>query len=123
MIITTIIIALISCQFSYGVLVIGSGSMSGTIDKGDAIVYEKYDNDIIKNGDIIMFEQGDTKIIHRVVDIISVNKEVRYYTKGDANEKIDDGYITDGQIKGLIKFKIKYIGYPTIWIRDMFQKK
>lgn len=123
MIITTLIIGLISCQFSYGILVIGSGSMSGTIDMGDAIVYKKYDNDIIENNDIIMFEKDNIRIIHRVINIMSVNNQIRYYTKGDANEKADDSYITNNQIKGIIKFKIKYIGYPTIWIRDIFKKK
>lgn len=39
------IIMLISCQFRYGILVIGSGSMTGTINKGDAIIYETLDKD------------------------------------------------------------------------------
>ncbi|MBE6148594.1 MAG: signal peptidase I [Firmicutes bacterium] len=120
MLLTTIIIGLISCQFKFGILVIGSGSMTGTIDKGDVIIYEKYENTDINIDNIIMFEKDGKKIIHRVVDAQSVNKGTRYYTKGDANEKNDDGYITASDIKGTIKFKIKYIGYPTIWIRDIF---
>lgn len=123
MIITSIIIGLISCQFNYGVLVIGTGSMTGTIDKGDVIVYQKYDNRDIEIDNIIMFEKENKKIIHRVIDVVSVNKEVRYFTKGDANQDQDEGYITTSNIKGLYKFKIKYIGYPTIWIRDIFFTK
>ncbi len=123
MFITTVIISLISCQFKYGALVIGSGSMTGTIDKGDVIIYEKYNNTPIENKTIIMFEKDNKKVIHRVVDIISVNSNVRYYTKGDANDSNDEGYITSNEIKGLYKFKIKYIGYPTIWIRDIFFNK
>ena len=123
MFITTVIISLISCQFKYGALVIGSGSMTGTIDKGDVIIYEKYNNTPIENKTIIMFEKDNKKVIHRVVDIISVNSNVRYYTKGDANDNNDEGYITSNEIKGLYKFKIKYIGYPTIWIRDIFFNK
>ena len=71
----------------------------------------------------ILIPKDNKKVIHRVVDIISVNSNVRYYTKGDANDNNDEGYITSNEIKGLYKFKIKYIGYPTIWIRDIFFNK
>ena len=113
---------LISCQFEYGILVIGSGSMTGTINKGDAIFYESYDRqeDVINEGQIIVFNQDDRKIVHRVIDLKRVNDEIRYTTKGDANQKEDDGYITDEDIFGICKSKIPYIGYPSIWIRDMF---
>jgi len=123
LIITAIIIALISCQFRLGILVIGSGSMTGTIDKGDAIIYESYKNDSkVKSGTVIVFEKDNIQIVHRVVDVISSGGTLRYYTKGDANKKIDDGYITSNDIHGIVKFKIPYIGYPSLWIRDLFKK-
>lgn len=123
LVVTGIIIALISCQFRWGILVIGSGSMTGTIDKGDAIIYESYKNDSkVKSGTIIVFEKDNTQIVHRIVDVISSNGTLRYYTKGDANKKIDDGYITSNDIRGIVKFKIPYIGYPSLWIRDLFKK-
>ena len=43
MIITAGLIMLISCQFTYGIMVIGSKSMTGTLNKGDAIIFEKYE--------------------------------------------------------------------------------
>jgi len=120
--ITIIFAMLISCQFKYGILVIGSGSMTGTINKGDAIFYESYDEqkDVIDVGQVIVFNQDNRKIVHRVVDVKRVNGETRYTTKGDANQKEDDGYITDEDVFGICKFRIAYIGYPSIWIRDIF---
>lgn len=119
--VSTLIIMLISCQFKYGILVIGSGSMSGAINKGDAVVFESYDGQgEIQEGQVIIFEKDKNKVVHRVVDIKLVNGEYRYYTKGDANQKIDEGYVTKEQITGISKFRILYIGYPTIWIRDIF---
>lgn len=117
-------IMLISCQFKYGILVIGSGSMTGFINKGDAIVYENFnkEKDVIEEGQIIVFKQGDRKIVHRVIDIKLVNGEIRYVTKGDANSKEDDGYITNKDVFGIYKFKISYAGYPSIWLRDIFSK-
>lgn len=120
LVIITLLIMLISCKFKYGILVIGSGSMTGTIDKGDAVIFESYDDQNIRKGQVIIFDYNGIRTVHRVVDMKNVNGEYRYYTKGDANEKIDGGYITNEQIHGLVKLKIKYIGYPTLWLRDLF---
>ena len=111
---------LISCQFRYGALVVGSESMTGEINKGDAIIYERYEDQKIEIGQVVVFTKGDSRIIHRVIDIERVNGELRYYTKGDANEFADSGYITDENIIGLTNLKIPYVGYPTIWIRNIF---
>ena len=58
--------------------------------------------------------------IHRVVEIKNINGEVRYFTKGDANKSYDGGYRTEADINGLVKLKIKYIGWPTLWLRRLF---
>ena len=112
---------LISCQFKYGLLVVGSESMTGTVDKGDCVIYEEYTGQVIPNEVIAVFKSGGTTYIHRVVDIESIDGEIRYYTKGDANEGIDAGYVTNGDIIGIVTHKVKYIGLPTIWIRDLFK--
>ena len=36
---------------------------------------------------------------------------------------MDDGYRTKDSIMGITNFKIKYIGYPTLWLRDIFETK
>lgn len=116
----TSIIMLVSCQFRFGIIVIGSGSMKGTLDIGDATIFEKYDKQVLKVGDIIVFNKNDLQIIHRVVDIKNINGQYRYYTKGDANPEMDNWYLYDSDIVGISKVKIKYIGYPTIFIKEIF---
>lgn len=118
--ILSIITMLISCKFKYGILVIGSKSMSGTLNMGDAILFEKYKNQIIEKNDIIVFKKNNLKIIHRVIDKREVNGKVRYYTKGDANLKMDSDYLLDLDIIGISKLKLKYIGYPSIWVKKIF---
>lgn len=113
-------VMLISCKFHYGILVIGSHSMTGTLNKGDAVVFEKYTNQDIQKGQVIIFDYNGIQTVHRVDDIKIVNDEYRYYTKGDANSKRDDGYITNDKIYGLVNLKVKYIGYPTLWVRELF---
>ena len=111
---------LVSCQFKYGILVIGSGSMKGALDIGDAVIYESYENEEIKVGDIIVFKKKGIQLIHRVIKVRNVENEIRYYTKGDANEVMDSGYVTKNDIVGKTKLKIMYIGFPTLWVRQLF---
>ena len=111
---------LISCQFRYGILVIGSESMTGSIDKGDAIVFEKYENQEIAEGQVIIFNYNGMQVVHRIIEMKEVNGIVRLYTKGDANAMKDSGYLTKKDVYGVVKFKIKYIGYPTLWVRNLF---
>lgn len=119
-VVITIFIMLISCQFKYGILVIGSNSMTGTLNKGDAIIFEQYDNQQIQKGQVIIFEYNKMQTIHRVIEIKKVNGEIRYYTKGDANKEKDKGYITNKKIQGLVRLRIRYIGQPTLWVRNLF---
>lgn len=121
-IIITLIIMLTSCQFKYGILVVGSSSMTGALNKGDAIIYEAYDEQTIQNGHVILFNYNDVQTIHRVVDIKEVNGQIRYYTKGDSNLSLDDDYRTNKDIIGISRIRIKFIGYPTLWVRELFNK-
>lgn len=121
-IIMIIIIALISCKFAYGVLVIGSKSMTGSLEKGDVIVFRsKKEN--IKKEDIIVFEEDDIRIVHRVKEVKNINGQTRYYTKGDANPSQDEGYVTKNNLMGKVILRIKYIGRPTLWLREIFDKE
>jgi signal peptidase len=94
--------------------------MTGSINKGDAVVFEQYKTQKIDEQDVIIFKSKDMRVVHRVVEKKNTNGEIRYITKGDANENYDEGYVTEKDIIGIVNFKIKYIGYPTLWLRSMF---
>lgn len=116
------VVMLISCQFRYGILVIATESMTGSINKGDAIVFEEYRGQSIEKGDVVVFEKSeDVKVVHRVVNIYQIGGQTRYVTKGDANKDDDHGYITDAEIVGVVQFRLIYVGVPTIWVHDMFE--
>lgn len=118
-IIVSLIIMLISCEFKYGMLVIASGSMTGAINKGDAIIYERGSEDI-EVGDIIAFYDGDIRVIHRVIDKKQNKNTTKYYTKGDANINIDKEYREDKDIIGEVKIRIPYFGILTVMINEAF---
>ena len=115
-------IMLVSNQFRYGALVIATESMTGELDKGDVVIFESFEGQHIPEGQVIVFEKYNTTVVHRVVDIKIINGIARYYTKGDANEDNDMGYITNAEIVGLVNYKIPTVGYPTLWLRSLFQR-
>ena len=110
---------LISCRFRFGALVIATESMTGEINKGDMIIYERYEDQPIQEGQIVVFLENESRIVHRIIKIETVKGETRYYTKGDANETPDSGYRTKADIFGLTDVKLAYVGYPTLWLREI----
>ena len=113
------VILLVSGQFRYGTLVIATGSMTGEINRGDMIIYERYEDQPIKEGQVIVFIDREVRIVHRVIRIENIAGEFRYYTKGDANDAPDQGYRTEADIVGLTDTRLAYLGFPTLWLNEM----
>jgi len=112
---------LISGYFKYSIIGIGSESMTGKINKGDAVIVMKVKSEKdFKKGDIITYEYNGKTIVHRLVEIKEENGKKKYITKGDANITEDnvDLYIDD--IKGVVKLRFPYIAYPSILLLELF---
>lgn len=115
-------VMLISNQFRFGLLVVVTDSMTGEINRGDAVIYEEYDDQIIEEGQVIVFRRNSSMIVHRVDEIQIVNGRKRYYTKGDANDGQDADFRYDSDIIGIVNYKIPYIGFPTMFMRNLFER-
>ncbi len=112
-----IMICLISGFFTYTMMGVGSDSMTPKINKGDAVVMRKItDKTVIKKGEIVAYQKDKKVIVHRVYKI---NKNGTFVTKGDANNTPDKSAVKRKQIKGVVKFKIPFIAYPTLWFNDL----
>lgn len=121
-IIVGILVILVSCQFRYCALVIGSGSMTGTINKGDVIIYETYKKgQVLEENEIIVFNSDGRRVVHRIIDKRDSIKGMQYYTKGDANQNHDIGYRQEEDILGVVKFRVPQIGQITLFIRELFE--
>lgn len=122
------IVVLVSREFTYAMIAIGSESMTGEFSKGDAIIYKSYDkksatiaSQKLVKGDIIVFKMKDRVIVHRIHDIYSLYGEDVYITKGDANDSADNWIVTQNDIIGVVKQKIKYIAWPSVWLTENFK--
>ena len=115
------LVYIVSGYFHYQAIVIASGSMEDGISKGDIVIVEKIDDntDLLEKGDVIAYRYNKIIIVHRLVNKIVSGGETYFYTKGDANNNIDNYKITKDMIIGVVNHKIPYIGYPTIWIKEL----
>ena len=111
-----------SNQFEIGAVVIATTSMTGELNKGDIVFFEQYKTQEIKENEIILFKAEGVLVVHRVVEIADINGEVRYYTKGDSNDDRDSGYRVKSDIVGKTLIKCPYVGYVTLWMRDIFKQ-
>lgn len=108
-----------SGYFKYYAVAIASGSMEPEIKTGDVvIVNQKYSYDDLKVGQVIAFRHNKIIVVHRIAKKVKVENENIYYTKGDANNNIDDYIIEKNMIIGKIEYKIPYIGLPTVWFNS-----
>ena len=53
---------------------------------------------------------------------IKVRFQFAYITKGDNNNAEDVGEVTPDQIKGVVVYSVPKIGYPSVWLYELFQR-
>ena len=118
-----VIVGVNSGMFKYYSVTIGSGSMVPVLRVGDVIVLEKYSEEELKNikvGDILVFKHNNDIIVHRVLSI-GKDIEYRFSTKGDANENADNYTVKGREVIGVVKYKIRYFGLPSVWLNEMLK--
>lgn len=116
---------LVSGLFKYHLFAIGSNSMVPYFSKGDTVLIEKLSKDEldeVKTGDVLAFYAGNVMLVHRVTDIEVNDDNYLFSTKGDNNPE-PDNFRTDGNdVYGKVKFTIKYLGIPSIEIRELLSE-
>ena len=121
-----IVIGIYSNLFRYWVATIASGSMSPTIDVGDIVVIDKWYQDNpggLRNGDILVFKIKNTLYTHRIINITEKNNNYYIRTKGDYKDNAEDSWVVvKSDIIGKVKFKIKYLGLPSVWLHRLLAK-
>jgi len=117
-ILTGVMIYYVSGLFSHWAVVVASGSMTGTINKGDIVIINKIKSDYekLEVGDVIAYKYNNKIIVHRIVEKIKVKDEFYFKTKGDANKDVDNFIVSTNMIVGKVDAKIPYLGLPTVWL-------
>ena len=118
------LVYLVSGYFKYYALAIASGSMHPVFNRGSVVIVErtddKYDNyNKLTEGEIIAYKCENSIVVHRLIRIVETKDETFYYTKGDANKNEDNYPIKKENIIGIVRVKLPYIGYPTVWFSEI----
>ncbi|AQM59011.1 signal peptidase I [Clostridium baratii] len=89
-----------------------TGSMSPTINPGSLIIVKEIDNSEVKAGDIITFKGTSTSNLttHRVVEVIEKDNNIKFQTKGDANDVLDPMLVDGNLLVGKVVFNVPYMG-------------
>lgn len=122
-IIVMVLVYFSSGYFSYSAVAIATGSMSPAIDRGDiVIVHKTEDYDNINVGDVIVYNYHNVIVVHRLANKIKIDNEYYFYSKGDANKEVDNYIIEQDMIVGLVKYRIPYLGMPTVWLNELWEE-
>lgn len=88
-----------------------SGSMEPTYHVGSVIYVKKAAPESLKENDPITFSLDGLTVTHRIIKVENDDKGLRFYTKGDANNTQDGGFVTPGEIIGVPVFHVPLLGY------------
>ena len=115
------IVVVLATWFSLGIfpivpIAIASQSMESEFHIGDVVIIKKCQSYDVSVGDVIQYKMDGYTVIHRVVEKTQSNGETVFITKGDNNNSADSKPVKEEQLVGKAVFKIKYIGYPAIWL-------
>lgn len=120
-----LIVVLTSGLFTYQALTIGSGSMSPAIEKGDVIVLRSMKNEEarkIKKGDVLVYNHDNKIIVHRVIKKSNNGETISFKTKGDYNNAKDSWIVKQEEVIGIVKFRIRWVGMPTVALNELLNK-
>lgn len=116
-----VVLVILVIWFAIGIfpikpIAIASGSMEKELYVGDVVIVKKCNANDIVNGDIIQYQMKGYTVIHRVIEKKQKNGEYYFTTKGDNNPSEDKESVKEDQVLGKVIFKVKYLGYPAIWL-------
>lgn len=103
----------------YRFYIVLTGSMEPTIDVGDIVIVKEILKEQVEVNEIITFRSKNTRNIttHRAIEIINISGDIKYITKGDANN-VQDPSLVDGELLvGKVVKVIPRIGIIIGWIK------
>jgi len=122
------IVLTISILFAIGVFpyipfAVASNSMKSEFDVGYVVLVRKTTPEVlatIEVGQVIQFRKENITIAHRIIEITSNPQGERLFiTKGDNNDILDAFPIRESQVIGVVKYKIPYIGWPSVFLSSL----
>lgn len=103
--------------FGIKTYIIVSGSMEPNLNIGDIVVVKSNKQKSLKKGDIISFRENQSIITHRINEVLKVDGEIKYKTKGDNNNVVDSELVKYENIEGKVILTIPKIGNVVLFLQ------
>lgn len=88
-----------------------SGEKEGHLEKGDIALVSDKSNQSYIEGDVVLYMNEDTPVCHRIVQVkIDDNGNKTYVAKGDKNDCVDLGDISEDAIIGKVTGRLPHLG-------------
>lgn len=94
-----------------GTFIVTGGSMEPNIHKGSLVLVQPVSPATIEVGDVITFQQYDQTTTHRVIAIVESAQGRTFKTKGDANTVADPEDKTFNGAVGIVRVSVPLAGY------------
>lgn len=99
-------------MFGFKIYTVLSGSMEPEYRVGSLIYVVDTNINELDVGDVITFNVTNKVVAtHRIVEIEDDLNGIKFRTKGDANDFIDENYVESSNVIGTPMFMIPYLGY------------
>lgn len=105
--------------FGYKPMIVLSGSMETSIYTGDLVFVKVIDVNLLKEKDIIAFRNEEDKVTtHRIIEIVEVNGQTYFKTKGDNNNVEDANLVEKNDVEGIYVTRIPGLGNFLIFMQQ-----
>ena len=97
---------------------VATGSMQPEIAVGDVLLVQNCGTESVNIGDVIQFRHNGKTVMHRVVKAETIDGNLQFITKGDANNANDIGSVGADDLVGKVVGKIPSLGKLTLWLHE-----
>lgn len=89
-----------------------TGSMEPELQPGDMIIVREKNPIELQVDDVITYQLNQhTLVTHRIVSLVEKDGESFFLTKGDANNVVDNDFVSPDKIVGVVAFTIPKLGH------------
>ncbi|WP_433205553.1 signal peptidase I [Dactylosporangium sp. CS-047395] len=109
---------LVPLAFGWSPSVVLSGSMQPSITPGDVVISAPLETGDLVPGRVIRFRDPARPGRYLVHRIVAVQPDHTLVTQGDANAAADSTPVPAGDVTGVARLRVPWIGLPALWWRD-----
>ena len=80
------------------------------------------ENGLLKKGDVLVYNHDNKIIVPRVIKKSNNGETISFKTKGDYNNAKDSWTVKQEDVIGIVKFRIRWIGMPTVALNELLNK-